>query len=87
MMHPCKASKLELLSWPPHNPDLSPIENVWGIVQRRVDAMGCSNFKEFQHAMREKLKHFLQNTLVKMYSSMNKRMAMVIKANSVRITY
>jgi hypothetical protein len=84
---PLKGFRVELFSWPPHSPDLSPIENVWGIVQRQVDAMGCKNFKEFEQAVLEKLKHFPRQTLVKMYNSMNKRMELVIKANGDRITY
>ena len=44
-----------MLEWPPHSPDLSPIENVWGIVQREVDAMGCKGFNEFELAVVQKL--------------------------------
>lgn len=44
--------------WPPHSPDLSPIENVWGIVQREVDALGCKNFKEFELEVVDKLQNF-----------------------------
>lgn len=84
---PLQGFRVELLSWPPPSPDLSPIENVWGIVQRQVDAMGCRNFKEFEHAVLEKLKHLPQQTLVKMYNNMNKRMKLVIKANGDRTTY
>lgn len=32
--------------WPPHSPDLSPIENAWAYIQARVDAVGCENFDE-----------------------------------------
>ena len=33
--------------WPPHSPDLSPIENVWAIVEREVNAVGCHDFDEY----------------------------------------
>lgn len=79
--------KVELLHWPPHSPDLSPIENVWGIVQREVYAMGCQNFQEFELAVVEKLQNFPVATLAKMYKGMDKRMRLVIDAKGDRIKY
>ncbi len=32
------ASGVALLDWPPLSPDLSPIENLWAELKRRVDA-------------------------------------------------
>ena len=75
------------MAWPPHSPDLSPIENVWGIVQRQVDALGCKNFKEFEQAVIKHLQNFSRDTLVKMYNGMQGRMKLVIKANGGRIKY
>jgi hypothetical protein len=37
-------------SWPPRSPDLSPIETIWAIVQRRVDAHTCSSHAELEAA-------------------------------------
>jgi len=43
-----KSGMVELLpEWPPHSPDLSPIENAWAYVQAKVDAAGCKTFEEF----------------------------------------
>ena len=78
---------VSLLKWPPHSPDLSPIENVWGIVQRQVEAMGCPNFTEFEKAVVEKLQNFDRKTLEKMFKGMKGRMELVIKAKGDKIKY
>jgi hypothetical protein len=36
-----------LPSWPPHSPDLSPIENLWAHLQRQLDKAGCKHFKSW----------------------------------------
>ena len=36
-----KSAPQILPNWPPNSPDLSPIENAWGIVQAKLDARGC----------------------------------------------
>lgn len=72
--------RVELFQWPPHSPDLSPIENVWGIVQREVDALGCKNFKEFELEVVDKLQNFPLQTLHNMYKGLGDRMKLVIEA-------
>jgi DDE superfamily endonuclease len=73
--------------WPPNSPDLSPIENVWGIVQRQVDAMGCKSFKEFETAVIDKLQHFDKQVLARLYKSMSKRIQLCIAANGDKTKY
>jgi hypothetical protein len=47
-----ESKKVPLLKprWPPRSPDLSPIETIWSIVQRKVDAHSCSSHAELQAA-------------------------------------
>jgi len=42
-----------LPNWPPNSPDLSPIENLWGWVQARVQARGCKTFEDYKAAVEE----------------------------------
>ena len=84
--HPGRSITL-LSNWPPHSPDLNPIENVWGIVQREVDAAGCSSFDEFEATVIHKLKSFPPKTLERLVRSMKGRMKRVIEAKGDRIKY
>lgn len=68
-----------LANWPPNSPDLNPIENLWGWVQREVDQMGCSTFEEFKQAVLDKLATVTQQHLVNLYDSMRDRLNAVIE--------
>ena len=39
--------------WPPNSPDLSPIENVWGIIQARLDKRQFKNFEDYKSGLLE----------------------------------
>ena len=39
-------SKLKF--WPPNSPDLSTIENVWDLIQERIEGMEFSNLEELE---------------------------------------
>ena len=56
--HTCKvsmahlrASGMHLLSfWPPQSPDLSPIENVWALLNEKIAAIGPKTLQELEKA-------------------------------------
>ena len=84
--HPGQHVQL-LPNWPPNSPDLSPIENVWGIVQRQVDSEGCSNFAQFEALVIKKLQQFDKKVLKNMYKTMGERIKLCIAASGDRISY
>jgi len=65
---------VELLpDWPPNSPDLSPIENVWGYVQREVNKAGCKTFQEFKAKVEQTFKNLSQRHLTRLFASMKDR--------------
>ena len=46
-----------LQGWPPHSPDLSPIENMWAWVDRNIKAAGCQTFDAFITKLQDLTSH------------------------------
>lgn len=81
-------TSIQLLeNWPPNSPDLNPIENVWAMVQREVDAMGCKDFDSFKQAVLLRLRSVPKQVLTNLYASMPKRMALVIERDGDKTGY
>jgi transposase len=73
-------TNIQLLQhWPPNSPDLSPIENLWGYVQGKVNARGCKTFAEFKEAVVSELKAVPRHMLRNLVDSMTTRMADCLK--------
>lgn len=83
-----RASSVALMpNWPPNSPDLNPIENLWSIIEAKVDALGCENFMDFKHAVDTELRNTSKKTLRSFIASMPKRMRDVIAAEGDKIKY
>ena len=74
-------------SWPPNSPDLSPIENIWSIVQARVNARGCKSFDEFVQAVQDEMSGVTQAELIRLYKSLKGRMGQVIANGGGKTKY
>ena len=84
-----KSQKINVLPWPSLSPDLNPIENLWGILARKVYVEG----KQFR--TKKQLKTTIMNSweeinieqLRALVESMPKRIFEVIKLNGAKTKY
>jgi len=77
------------MPWPARSPDLNPIENVWGVLSRRVYRNGrqFSDVKELKGAIGDewtKMERELRYNLVK---SMTKRCVQVLERGGKKTDY
>jgi hypothetical protein len=66
---------------------LNPIENVWGWVDAKVQALGCQNFPQFQKAVLATVKAVPQSMLDNLFASMPKRISKVIDSMGEKTGY
>jgi transposase len=74
-------------SWPPNSPDLSPIENLWSLVQSRVTARGCNTFAEFRAAVHDEWAKVTPALARQYMSSIPARLAKCIEVNGEMTRY
>jgi len=74
-------NQIEALEWPAKSPDLNIIENLWGLLARKVYADGkqYNSIQELKLAIQQAWKEIPQETIQKLYDSLPTRMFEVIK--------
>ena len=55
VMHWLSKQKIDILSWPPYSPDLNSIENLWGLLARKIYNAGV------QYSTKNDLKSAISN--------------------------
>ena len=79
---------VELLpKWPANSPDLSPIENLWAIVQGRVEAAGCKTFAEFKETLHKEWQNVSSQLSGKLISSMHERLVKCMDLEGRRTSF
>ncbi|KAJ6250171.1 transposable element tc1 transposase [Anaeramoeba flamelloides] len=64
--------------WPPNSPDLNPIENLWSIMDKRLENRRPDNEENFIQILKEFWDSITWELLENLILSMNKRIQLVI---------
>uniref|UniRef100_A0A914D0K0 Tc1-like transposase DDE domain-containing protein n=1 Tax=Acrobeloides nanus TaxID=290746 RepID=A0A914D0K0_9BILA len=83
------AQNINVLPWPDYSPDLNPIENLRGILVRRIYAENrqFQTRKELQEAILEAWQEIEQRTIDNLFRSMPNRLFQLIQCNEGPIDY
>ncbi len=76
-----------VLDWPPNSPDLNPIENLWGIVKRKMRDTRPNNADDLKAAIKETWASIQPQQCHKLITSMPHRIEAVIKAKGAPTKY
>jgi hypothetical protein len=67
-------SNISLLDgWPPSSPDLSPIENLWALIDAKMQEKACKSFDEFKEALQKEWSLVSKCTILSLMSSVKRR--------------
>lgn len=73
--------------WPAQSPDLNPIENLWAIVERKVQSRTCNSEEELFIVLEEAWKNLEPELLTSLVNSMPRRCAAVIASKGRPLKY
>lgn len=66
------------IAWPPNSPDLNIIENMWSIVQARVNKRVINNFEDFKVALEEEWNAVPLHEIRRLFDCIPNRLKQVI---------
>ncbi len=78
---------IPVLNWPANSPDLNPIENLWGIVKRKMRYARPSNAEELKATIRATWALITPEQCHRLIDSMPRRIAAVIQAKGAPTKY
>ncbi len=78
---------ITVLDWPANSPDLNPIENLWGIVKRKMRDTRHNNADDLKATVKETWASIPPQQCHKLITSMPRRIEAVIKAKGAPTKY
>ena len=82
-----RSCRIKPLEWPPQSPDLNPIENLWAILDARMDKTGVTNKKNNFETLERAWEELDPQHLKNLVESMPKRLQEVLKAKGGHTHY
>ncbi len=82
-----KGHGIPVLNWPANSPDLNPIENIWGIVKRKMRYARPNNAEELKATIRATWALITPEQCHRLIDSMPRRIAAVIQAKGAPTKY
>lgn len=82
-----RSCRIKPMEWPPQSPDLNPIENLWAILDSRVDKTGVTNKHNYFQALENAWEDLDPQHLKNLVESMPKRLQKLLKARGGHINY
>ncbi len=76
-----------VLDWPANSPDLNPIENLWGIVKRKIRDTRPNNADDLKATIKATWASIPPQQCHKLITSMPRRIEAVIKAKGAPTKY
>ena len=83
------ATEIDVMEWPAYSPDLNPIENIWGVLARKVYKSGrqFETVSSLVDCIKSSWAEIDLSTINSVIQSMPKRCLKVIQAKGGRIKY
>ncbi len=78
-----ESKNVNVISWPPYSPDISPIENIWGIIKNKISTFEneIMNIEEYEEIIQSILYNIPNSTIKNTFYSVKKRLQTLYKNN------